>query len=83
MELLRNHQVWVKIAVLRMGNITNVGTIDYSNLVYSSNDEDIEQYSLGKKRFTVNRTNSSEWVGKNGNLQGRTTSHICRLSYSY
>ena len=33
-----------KIAVLRMGNITNVGTIDYSNLVYSSNDEDIEQY---------------------------------------
>ena len=35
-----------KIAVLRMGNITNVGTIDYSNLVYSSNDEDIEQYSL-------------------------------------
>lgn len=42
-----------KIAVLRMGNITNVGTIDYSNLVYSSNDEDIEQYSLEKKRFTV------------------------------
>ena len=37
-----------KIAVLRMGNITNVGTIDYSNLVYSSNDEDIEQYSLEK-----------------------------------
>ncbi|MDB8920083.1 restriction endonuclease subunit S [Parabacteroides merdae] len=53
-----------KIAVLRMGNITNVGTIDYSNLVYSSNDEDIEQYSLEKYDLLFNRTNSSEWVGK-------------------
>ena len=47
-----------------MGNITNVGTIDYSNLVYSSNDEDIEQYSLEKYDLLFNRTNSSEWVGK-------------------
>ena len=47
-----------------MGNITNVGTIDYSNLVYSSNDEDIEQYSLEKNDLLFNRTNSSEWVGK-------------------
>ena len=31
-----------------MGNITNWGTIDYSGLVYSSNDEDIKQYSLKK-----------------------------------
>ena len=53
-----------KIAVLRMGNISNVGTIDYSNLVYSSNDEDIEQYSLEKDDLLFNRTNSSEWVGK-------------------
>ena len=53
-----------KIAVLRMGNITNVGTIDYSNLVYSSNDADIEQYSLEKDDLLFNRTNSSEWVGK-------------------
>ena len=47
-----------------MGNITNVGTIDYSNLVYSSNDEDIEQYSLEKDDLLFNRTNSSEYVGK-------------------
>ena len=47
-----------------MGNITNVGTIDYSNLVYSSNDEDIKQYSLEKYDLLFNRTNSSEWVGK-------------------
>lgn len=53
-----------KIAVLRMGNITNIGTIDYSNLVYSSNEEDIKQYSLEKGDLLFNRTNSSEWVGK-------------------
>ncbi len=38
-----------------MGNITNVGTIDYSNLVYSSNDEDIEQFSE-KNDLLFNRT---------------------------
>ena len=53
-----------KIAVLRMGNITNVGTIDYSNLVYSSNNEDIKLYSLEKDDLLFNHTNSSEWVGK-------------------
>ncbi len=47
-----------------MGNITNWGTIDYSGLVYSSNDEDIKQYSLKKNDLLFNRTNSSEWVGK-------------------
>ena len=47
-----------------MGNITNWGTIDYSDLVYSSNDEDIKQYSLKKNDLLFNRTNSSEWVGK-------------------
>jgi type I restriction enzyme S subunit len=53
-----------KIAVLRMGNITNTGTIDYANLVYSSNDEDMKQYKLLKNDLLFNRTNSSEWVGK-------------------
>ena len=47
-----------------MGDITNVGTIDYSNLVYSSNNEDIKLYSLEKDDLLFNRTNSSEWVGK-------------------
>ena len=47
-----------------MGNITNIGTIDYSNLAYSSNDEDIKQYLLKKDDLLFNRTNSSDWVGK-------------------
>ena len=53
-----------------MGNITDIGTIDYSNLVYSSNDEDIKQYSLKKGDLLFNRTNSSEWVGKTAIYNG-------------
>lgn len=53
-----------------MGNITDIGTIDYSNLVYSSNDEDIKQYSLKKGDLLFNRTNSSEWVGKTAVYMG-------------
>ena len=62
-----------KIAVLRMGNITNIGTIDYSNLVYSSNEEDIKQYSLEKGNLLFNRTNSSEWVGKTAIYKDNTS----------
>ena len=53
-----------------MGNITDIGTIDYSNLVYSSKDEDIKQYSLKKGDLLFNRTNSSEWVGKTAIYKG-------------
>ncbi len=47
-----------------MGNITRLGSIDYSDLVYSSNEEDIKKYNLQKNDLLFNRTNSSEWVGK-------------------
>ncbi len=53
-----------------MGNITNIGTIDYTNLVYSSNDKDIKQFSLKKGDLVFNRTNSSEWVGKTAIYKG-------------
>ena len=52
------------ICVLRMGNITRCGTIDYSDLVYSSNEDDIAKFSLQYNDLLFNRTNSSEWVGK-------------------
>ena len=52
------------VPVLRMGNITRVGSIDYSDLVYSSNMEDIQKYKLEKNDLLFNRTNSSDWVGK-------------------
>lgn len=59
-----------KMAVLRMGNITTIGSIDYSNLVYSSNEDDIKQYALEKGDLVFNRTNSSEWVGKTAIYKG-------------
>ena len=52
------------VPVLRMGNITRTGSIDFSDLVYSSNEEDIKKYKLEKDDLLFNRTNSSEWVGK-------------------
>ena len=50
--------------VLRMGNITRVGTIDYSDLVYTSDADDIAKYALHPGDLIFNRTNSREWVGK-------------------
>ena len=52
-----------KIAVLRMGNLQG-GKIDYSDLVYSSDDGDIEKYKLDKNDLLFNRTNSRDLVGK-------------------
>ena len=47
-----------------MGNISRIGTIDFTDLVYSSNKDDISKYALLKNDLLFNRTNSSEWVGK-------------------
>lgn len=52
-----------KVAVLRMGNLQG-GKIDYSNLVYTSNDYDIERCHLEYNDLLFNRTYSKELVGK-------------------
>lgn len=52
------------VPVLRMGNITRAGTIDYSDLVYTSDADDIAKYDLHPGDLIFNRTNSREWVGK-------------------
>lgn len=62
------------IAVLRMGNITRNGTIDYSDLVYTSNKADIEKLRLKAGDILFNRTNSSEWVGKTAIYRGEVPS---------
>ncbi len=49
--------------VLRMGNIQN-GKFDWSDLVYTSNEEEIRRYLLKKGDVLFNRTNSPELVGK-------------------
>ena len=57
------------IAVLRMGNIQS-GEIDYTDLVYSSDTEDIKKYILKKNDLLFNRTNSADWVGKTAIYRG-------------
>lgn len=57
------------VIVLRMGNIQN-GEIDYSDLVYSSNQVDNEKYWLEPLDILFNRTNSRELVGKTGIYRG-------------
>ncbi len=52
-----------KVPVLRMGNLQN-GEIDYTKLVFSSNENDIQQYKLHFGDLLFNRTNSAELVGK-------------------
>ena len=58
-----------KIPVLRMGNIQNMA-LDWRDLVYTSNDQEIEKYSLITGDVLFNRTNSPELVGKTALYQG-------------
>ena len=58
-----------RVPVLRMGNIQH-GSIDYSDLVYTNNEEDIEKYQLNCNDLLFNRTNSREWVGKTALYRG-------------
>ena len=60
-----------KVAVLRMGNLQD-GEIDYSDLVYSSDEADIEKYYLLENDLLFNRTNSAEWAGKTSIYRGDT-----------
>lgn len=51
------------VPVLRMGNLQN-GEIDWSDLVFTDDPEDIRQLSLRPMDVLFNRTNSLEHVGK-------------------
>jgi len=58
-----------KIPVLRMGNLQN-GEIDWSDLAYTSDDNEIEKYKLNLGDVLFNRTNSPELVGKTSIYRG-------------
>lgn len=51
------------VPVIRMGNIQQ-GVIDWDDLVYTSDEQEIEQYELKAGDVLFNRTNSPELVGK-------------------
>jgi len=70
------------IPVLRMGNLRN-GKIDFKNLVYTSDENDIKNYNLQPEDILFNRTNSVELVGKtaiyNGERNAIFAGYLIRL----
>lgn len=52
-----------KCAVVRMGNLQQ-GKIDWNDLVYTNDEDDIQKYRLQRGDVLFNRTNSAELVGK-------------------
>jgi restriction endonuclease S subunit len=57
------------IPVLRMGNLQS-GEIDWSDLVYTDDEADIQKYALKDGDVLFNRTNSLEHVGKTAIYRG-------------
>lgn len=57
------------IPVLRMGNIQN-GLLDWTDLVFTSEADEIEKYRLVDGDVLFNRTNSAELVGKSAVFKG-------------
>lgn len=57
------------IPVLRMGNLQD-GKLDWTDLVFSSDADEIEKYRLEKGDVLFNRTNSPELVGKTSIYRG-------------
>jgi type I restriction enzyme S subunit len=57
------------VPVLRMGNIKS-GEVDWSDLAYTSDNREIERYSLRAGDVLFNRTNSPDLVGKTAIYRG-------------
>ena len=55
--------------VIRMGNLQN-GLIDWADLVFTSDKEEIKKYELNTDDILFNRTNSPELVGKTSIYRG-------------
>ena len=75
-----------KIAVIRMGNLQN-GEIDWSNLAYSDDNDEIEKYNLSAGDVLFNRTNSTELVGKTSIYRGEYPAiyagYLIKLDYDH
>ena len=70
-----------EVPVVRMGNIQN-GRIDWADLVYTSDKEEIARYSLEPGDVLFNRTNSPELVGKTAIYRGRAACLVRGLPYT-
>ena len=73
-----------EVVVLRMGNLQN-GEIDWSNLAYTSDEEEIKKYLLKPGDVLFNRTNSPELVGKTSIYRGEMPAiyagYLIKLDY--
>lgn len=58
-----------EVPVLRMGNIQD-GRLDWTDLVFTSNAQEIKKYELRAGDVLFNRTNSPELVGKTAVYKG-------------
>ena len=67
--------------------ISQNGIIDWNDLVYSNNEEDIVKYALKKNDVLFNRTNSPEHVGKVGLYRGERPAifagYLIRIKYKH
>jgi type I restriction enzyme S subunit len=52
-----------------MGNLQN-GEVEFTDLAFTSDEADIDKYSLLSGELLFNRTNSPEWVGKTAIYRG-------------
>lgn len=74
------------VAVLRMGNLQQ-GEIDWSDLAYSNDPDDIEKYKLFPGDVLFNRTNSAALVGKTAIYRGEHPAiyagYLIKLDYDH
>lgn len=74
------------VVVLRMGNLQQ-GEIDWSDLAYSNDPDDIEKYKLFPGDVLFNRTNSAVLVGKTAIYRGEHPAiyagYLIKLDYDH
>ena len=72
------------VAVLRMGNLQE-GEINWNDIVFTNDEEDIKKYSLTDGDVLFNRTNSAEKVGKTSVYRGERPAifagYLIRIKY--
>ena len=74
------------VVVLRMGNLQQ-GEIDWSDLAYSNDPDDIDRYKLFPGDVLFNRTNSAALVGKTAIYRGEHPAiyagYLIKLDYDH
>lgn len=82
----KKSQVTGEVVVLRMGNLQN-GEIDWSDLAYTNDSEDIGKYMLSPGDVLFNRTNSAALVGKTSIYRGEYPAiyagYLIKLEYDH